>query len=145
MIVAVATAKRDLATEAWALALELVFANRERFMAAAHELKLPPMQAHTLRLLERPRSMSELAEQLQCDASNVTGIVDRLEARGFVERIDEPGDRRVKKLRLTAGGAAARARFLALMHEPPPAVEGLACEDLRTLRDVLRRALAKPQ
>ena len=52
------------------------------------ELGLTLRQAHALRLLdpEEPMPMSALAERLFCDASNVTGIADRLEARGLVER-----------------------------------------------------------
>ena len=48
--------------------------------------------------------MGELAEHLYCDASNVTGIVDRLEGRGLVERKPDPNDRRVKRLVLTPQG-----------------------------------------
>ena len=48
--------------------------------------------------------MSGLAELLFCDASNVTGIADRLEARGLIERRSAGGDRRVKVLALTSAG-----------------------------------------
>ena len=44
--------------------------------------------------------MSSLAELLVCDASNITGIADRLEARGLVERRSVGADRRVKTLAL---------------------------------------------
>ena len=40
--------------------------------------------------------MSALAHALHCDNSNVTGIVDRLEAAGLVERRAAEHDRRVK-------------------------------------------------
>lgn len=43
-----------------------------------------------LSLLGRPLPMRALAELLGCDASNVTGIVDRLEARGLVRREAAP-------------------------------------------------------
>jgi DNA-binding MarR family transcriptional regulator len=52
--------------------------------------------------------MRGLAQHLECDASNVTGLADRLEELGVVERV--PGaDRRVKLLRLTRRGATVRA------------------------------------
>jgi DNA-binding MarR family transcriptional regulator len=38
----------------------------------------------TLRFLERPMSMKSLAEHIGRDASNITGIADRLEAKGLV-------------------------------------------------------------
>src|SRR5579875_3970500 len=50
-------------------------------------------------------SMGEIAARLYCDASNVTGIVDRLEARGLVWRSAHPTDRRVKQIVLTPEGA----------------------------------------
>ena len=100
----------DPATEAWKLMMKLVWAHRGRFIESVGELGLSPMQAHTLRFLQQPLPMSELADTLWCDASNVTGIVDRLEARGLVERRASPDDRRVKLLCLTDEGEVLRDR-----------------------------------
>jgi DNA-binding MarR family transcriptional regulator len=133
--------RTDPATEAWKLVLELVWAHRGRFIEGVGELALSPMQAHTLRFLERPVPMSELAETLWCDASNVTGIVDRLEARGLVERRPSPGDRRVKLLCLTDEGEALRARVVERMERPAPELSALDAEEQRDLRDLLARAL----
>ena len=83
-------------------------------------------QAHMLRLLdpERPLPMSALAERLFCDASNVTGLADRLESRGLVRRQSAEGDRRVKALTITPAGIALRKQVLAIMTEPPAAFDG---------------------
>jgi DNA-binding MarR family transcriptional regulator len=86
--------------------------------------------------------MSALADALYCHASNVTGIVDRLEARGLVERRPAAGDRRVRTLVLTPEGAQVRADVVELMSEPPPGLAALAPADQRALRDILARALA---
>src|SRR5581483_11979770 len=51
-----------------------------------------------------PTPMSRLAEVLNCEASNLTGLVDKLENRGLVERQPDPGDRRVRLLALTEAG-----------------------------------------
>ena len=48
--------------------------------------------------------MRKLAQKLKCEPSNVTGIVDRLEARGLVERRPDPADRRVKLAAATDEG-----------------------------------------
>ena len=48
-----------------------------------------------------PLPMGVLAEILQCDASNITGVVDGLESRGLVERRVSTKDRRIKHLTLT--------------------------------------------
>jgi DNA-binding MarR family transcriptional regulator len=87
--------------------------------------------------------MYEIADMLQCDASNVTGIVDRLEARGAVERRPDPSDRRIKALVLTRSGRALRRRALEKMGEPPPEITALPAKDLRTLHEILSRAVAR--
>ena len=49
--------------------------------------------------------MNALATWLRCDASNVTGIVDRLVHQGLVERREDAEDRRAKVLSLTDKGS----------------------------------------
>jgi DNA-binding MarR family transcriptional regulator len=56
-------------------------------------------------------SMKELAAQLGCDASFVTVVTDALEKRGLVRREPSQRDRRVKNLRLTPEGVAAKERL----------------------------------
>jgi DNA-binding MarR family transcriptional regulator len=85
--------------------------------------------------------MSALAGLLMCDNSNVTGIVDRLEALGLVERRPAARDRRVKAVGLTERGRELRGALQQRLSEPPPPLAGLSDEDAATLRDILRRAL----
>jgi len=131
------------AREAQQLFFEIGMAQRARVAHALAELGLTFAQAHALRLLDpaRPLAMSALAQLLVCDASNVTGIADRLEARGLVERRSAGKDRRVKVLALTASGIELRDRVYELMSEPPKAIAALSNEDQRALRDILRRAV----
>lgn len=133
------------AREAWKLLFEVARRKHGPLSAALAELELTTVQGHALRLLdpERPVGMGELAETLLCHASNVTGIVDRLEARGLVERRPGVEDRRVKTLALTGEGVAVRERVLDLLGAPPPEIAALSPEDQRTLRDVLARALGR--
>ena len=51
--------------------------------------------------------MSELSQKLMVTGGNITSITDTLERAGLVERTMQPGDRRVKKVRLTASGCVA--------------------------------------
>jgi MarR family transcriptional regulator, organic hydroperoxide resistance regulator len=135
----------DPATEAWSLALKIVFSEKPpRVPAVASEFDLSPMALKLLYTLEpgAAEPMSALAETLFCDASNVTGIVDRLEARGLMERRDNPRDRRVKLIALTDDGAVMRERIRERLHDPPAEIAALSAEDKRTLRDILRRAVA---
>ena len=87
--------------------------------------------------------MSKLAGVLGCDNSNVTGIVDRLEARGLVERRSSEHDRRVKMLVVTERGADLRRRLVERMSEPPAELAALPAAEQRALRDVMRRALGE--
>ena len=135
------------AEEAWGLLWRIMQANKPRFMALAQELGLAPMQLHALRLIEPDSElpMSSLAGLLFCDASNVTGIVDRLEARGLIERRPAPQDRRVKLLALTEEGVRVRAAATRQMSQPPPEIAALPLEHQRALRDALRAVLEQTE
>lgn len=130
---------------AWGALLEFLRLLRPRYARAAGRFELSPMQAFTLTHLRpgAPLAMNELAGALACDASNVTGIVDRLEARGLVERRVSPLDRRVKMLAVTTKGVRLRSRLLDRLHEPPPEIAELTPADQQALADVLQRALAR--
>jgi DNA-binding MarR family transcriptional regulator len=134
--------RKSPASEAWELLLQLFFAHhRPRLIALGQELDLAPQQMIALKMLDEPRPMSALAGALACDSSNVTGIVDRLESRGLVERQPSPTDRRVKLLVLTGEGRRVRQQIGARMTLPPPPIAELSAKDQRELRDLLRRAL----
>lgn len=64
---------------------------------------------HVLWLLEHhgAMAMSRLAEFLDVSLSNATGLIDRMEERGLVERVRVPDDRRVVLVRPAAGGRLA--------------------------------------
>src|SRR6185436_970679 len=108
------------ACDAWQLLMQLFFAQRANLPLVAAELELSPAQCHVLHLIEpgRPLPMGQLAGTLACDASNVTGLVDRLESRGLVRRRPSTEDRRVKVLDLTPTGSRLRAQMLDRMTTP---------------------------
>ena len=56
-------------------------------------------------------SSAQLSRELYTTPSNITGIVDRLVAKGLVERVRKPGDRRVSLLKLTESGRALGNRL----------------------------------
>jgi MarR family transcriptional regulator, organic hydroperoxide resistance regulator len=131
------------AVEAWALMQRLFGPQRKRFMALAAEHELSPPQLGALKALHpgHPIAMSELAGILGCDNSNVTGIVDRLEYRGLVERRPAERDRRVKLLLLTDAGRELREELGERLHAPPDELTRLSPAEQRALRDLLARAL----
>src|SRR5512132_942005 len=136
---------KDPGAEAWELMFELFKGTKRERMQIAQEYALSPMQLFALGALEPGRQVptSSLADILLCDASNVTGIVARLEARGLIERHPAPHDRRVKLIALTDEGASLREKATARMATPPVEIAGLSRADRRALRDILRRAVAQ--
>src|SRR3954454_2072364 len=139
------TRRSSPAAEAWALMFELIHLSKRRFMAIASEFDLSPPQVMALRQLDpdEPKPMSELAAALRCDNSNVSGIVDRLEDRGLVERRPGERDRRVKMLTITERGAQIRDALGARLSEPPAPLADLPPGDQVALRDIMRRALGR--
>jgi DNA-binding MarR family transcriptional regulator len=126
---------------AWRAVLELFLEARPRLLDAAARLGLNPPQAMALQRLEpgEPLPMGRLAEFLHCDASNVTGIADRLEAAGLAERRPGERDRRVKTLVLTEEGVRRRAEYLTAMRQPPASLAALSDEDAALLCELLGR------
>ncbi|MFH0518909.1 MarR family winged helix-turn-helix transcriptional regulator [Streptomyces sp. M41] len=114
----------------------------EEYEEAAAEHALTGAQAKLLSLLcLEPLPMRKLAQKLRCEPSNVTGIVDRLESRGLVERRPDPADRRVKLAVATREGrqvARDLRESLRFAREP---LAGLTDDERLALRDLLRRML----
>lgn len=135
--------RNSQACEAWKLLLKFFFSQRADLPALAAEFDLSPAQCHVLRLIEpgQPVPMGRIAETLACDASNVTGLVDRLEARGLVRRQPSDEDRRIKVLDLTLAGARLRTVVLDRMTKPPDSLSRLSPSEQRSLVRILRRLL----
>jgi DNA-binding MarR family transcriptional regulator len=131
------------AREAWELMWRIFSADKPRRFGVLSELGLSMQQSMALMSLRpgEPVPMSALADALHCDNSNVTGIVDRLEASALAERRPAERDRRVKTVVLTARGEALRAEVERRMGEPPAPLARLSEEDAAALRDILARAL----
>ena len=137
------TVSSTAAQEAWALFWRIFTSDKPRRMATLNALGLAPMQSMALMHLKPGEAlpMSALANALMCDNSNVTGIVDRLEAQGLVERRPAAHDRRVKILVVTPKGVELRREVERHMSVPPPPLADLSDEDAAALRDILQRAL----
>jgi len=141
------------ATQAWRYVAELWFSDEthSRFHSACEAADLTPPQLKALLSFEpgQTQPMRALAEGWKCDASWVTGIVDGLEERGYVQRQTHPTDRRIKVVVMTPLGEKAKARALERLHEPPASIEALTIAEQRQLRDLLAkvqraREAAKP-
>jgi MarR family transcriptional regulator, organic hydroperoxide resistance regulator len=112
---------------------------------AAH-YKMSAVQAKVLLLLqpEGAMTMRAIAGQLQYDASNLTGVVDRLEEMGAVRRQPHPSDRRAKGVVLTAEGQRMRRAFWERLTSNTGPLGRLNDRELVSLRRLLGIALRRP-
>ncbi|PKV85578.1 MarR family winged helix-turn-helix transcriptional regulator [Streptomyces sp. TLI_146] len=116
----------------------------EEYERAAAEHALTGAQARVLGLLSlEPVPMRQIARKLKCEPSNVTGIIDRLEARGLVERRPDPADRRVKLAAPTEEGLATAARLRDSLDFAREPLAQLSTDERTVLRDLLRRMLGQ--
>ncbi|WP_278265410.1 MarR family transcriptional regulator [Nocardia sp. AG03] len=110
------------------------------FTVAAASENLTASQGKTLTVLRRgPVAMRALAERMACDASNVTGIINRLEKRGLVRRETSATDRRVTTLVITPEGERVADAIRAKMHVTSTGLDRLDEQEREQLRALLKR------
>jgi DNA-binding MarR family transcriptional regulator len=135
------TAEHGLLDEARRLSALLISTAEQAKAEFAEEVAafdLPVHLARTLLVLDKPAPMHELANQLACDRSWITGLADQLEERGLISR--EPGaDRRVKLLVLTDAGRDLRTRMAVAVSARSRLLHRLDPAERTTLEALLRR------
>ena len=90
-----------------------------------------------------PPTIGQLAPFLAMDRTTLTALVKPLERRGLLEVIADPGDRRKRRLRLTAGGHVLLGRAHTLWCDAHVELERQA-GDADALRSLLRRLAPVP-
>jgi len=123
--------------------LGVMQAMKEHVTALATEFDLTLSQLDAMKNLGEPCSQRELAQCLHFDASNVTDIVDRLEARGLVVRTVDPHDRRVRRIVRTPAGEELRRQALDEALASAPTVAPLSASEQKTLCELLGK-IAEP-
>jgi DNA-binding MarR family transcriptional regulator len=134
---------RAVQETAW-LAMALAERLQRGFAAHAAEFGLSAAQAKVLLRLRKGEDlpMRALARGLGYDPSNLTGLVDKLEARGAVERRPDPADRRIKAIAATDEGLRLREDFQHRLVGDAGPLGALSDSQVRDLRDLLQTALA---
>ncbi len=128
-------------TETEAAFFDFVDAYDRAYEAAAASRSLTGAQACVLGRLSEPRGMGSLAEELGCDASNITQIVARLETRGLVGRAPDPADGRGRVITRTAAGDQLNADFERAFEFAREATHRLSRSEQAQLTTLLRKAL----
>ncbi|REE97379.1 MarR family winged helix-turn-helix transcriptional regulator [Thermomonospora umbrina] len=128
-------------TDAERAMFDFVDGYERAYETAAREHGLSVAQACVLGRLSRQRGMRELADELGCDASNVTQIIGRLEARDLIRRQPHPDDRRFRQIVRTPEGAALYAAFEESFAFARSAIANLSVQEQDQLTTLLRKAL----
>ncbi|OUM97187.1 MAG: hypothetical protein A9Z00_01790 [Thermobacillus sp. ZCTH02-B1] len=101
---------------------------------------LPQLMLLNLTHQHGPYRLTDLATKIEVKPSAVTVMVDRLEKRGFVRRVPDPGDRRAVLVEVTEEGRGALRKAWNLREELLGRVTArLGSEEVKLLADLLER------
>ncbi len=133
--------KAALARDVWVLMFDFLMRTSPQRTRSLGRRGLTPNDARALAALDPRvgRTMRSLADDWECDASNATWIVDRLERLRLAERRAVPGDRRVRHVVLTAKGRTTKAELMDEYHAPPPDLLELGFDDLEALHEAMAK------
>lgn len=131
-----------VSSEVVSLISRIVQRYTKEYEQAAAGQELTSVQAKVLVALDEPQPMHWIADKLGSERSNVTGIIDRLQARGLVERRPGEQDRRVKYIVKTEEGQRLAREFKDALQFAAEPLASLGAEDRRQLRDLLQRMLS---
>lgn len=110
-------------------------------VAAEHDLSLTQLRVLAI-LRDRRLKMTELADYLGLDKSTMTGLVDRAERRGLLERQPNPTDGRAVDVSISLGGAElAESLYAHVEQSLSPVTSTLTRTDQRRLQTLLDRML----
>ena len=130
-----------LARRVWQALFDLLIRSAPVRTASLTRRRLTPNDSRALFSLDprTGRSMRSLADDWQCDPSNATFIVDRLEQLGLASRQPLLHDKRVKLVVLTRKGEKTRADLLQEFHQPPAEFDRLDRVDLEALERIVAK------
>jgi DNA-binding MarR family transcriptional regulator len=118
---------------------------RDPLADSVEELAFTAPQIHTLYWLgvEGPLPMGEVAGHCGITDKTITGVVDRLEREGYVQRVRDERDRRVVRVQLSKKGATTFRRFqTGLLQRLTRFLSMLEPADRSHLLQILERLLA---
>lgn len=106
----------------------------------SHNLTLPQFEVLSTLKAAECTNQQELAHRLQVTKGNLVGLIDRLTERGWVERVQDPGDRRVNRVRITDAG---RDMFQKAFPEQLEVIENMMAtldeDEIESLQGLLRK------
>ncbi len=125
--------------QSYLILLKFLMLSKSRVMELGAECGLTGMQAMMLFLLDKPRPMNNFRKVFNCDASNITGLVDGLEQKKLASRYEDPADRRIKMVQLEAKGKRMRTALLRNLTHDSPLLSKLSPAELRSFTKLLQK------
>jgi DNA-binding MarR family transcriptional regulator len=123
--------------------IEFLMLSKQRVVELGADHDLTSMQTLMLFLLDKPRPMHNFKRIFNCDASNVTGLVDGLEQKELASRYEDKKDRRIKMVKLEPRGRRMRAALLRkLTKRQSPILSNLTEDEFQTFIALLRKITA---
>ncbi len=108
-----------------------------------HGITVPQFEVMSTLVSAECENQQELADRLRMTKGNIVGLIDRLSDRGWVEREQVPGDRRVNRVKITDAGLTF---ISSVLPEQAQVVEkmlsGLSEAEIETVRTLLKKAVA---
>ena len=107
--------KHNLPNEFYYALVSFLLQAKQHIISVSADFGLTSMQALTLLTIQpnSQQSMSSICKRYECDASNITGIIDGLEQKDLVSRQPHPTDRRVKIIHLELAGHDLQKKLIA--------------------------------
>jgi len=132
--------------ESYLVFFKFMMQSKHRVIEIGNQHSLTGMQTMMIFLLDHPRPMNVFSKIFNCDASNVTGIVDGLEQKKLALRYEDKNDRRIKIVKLETRGQKLRNTLLQgfTVHNSPM-LSKLNPQELQTFIDLLRKITTDPQ
>lgn len=122
------------------LLIKFMMQSKHRIIEIGSELNLTSMQAMVVFLLDKPSPMNKLTKLFNCDASNMTGIIDGLEQKAVAHRFTSDQDRRIKMVKLSAEGEKLRAKLLNNLVDKQGAIlHKLTAKELEEFNSLLQK------
>lgn len=110
-------------------------------VAAEHDMSLTQLRMLAI-LRDRRLKMTELAGLLGLDKSSLTGLVDRAEKKGLLQRVRNPVDGRAVDVRISPSGSEFAAQVYVVVSQAlSPMIQTLSSADQRRLRTLLEALL----
>jgi len=138
----------DMSESVGHMLFKLVTHMRREVETRMAELDLTDAQWKPLWLLKlgRVTTAFELAREMNVDAGAMTRMVDRLAAKGLIERLRSETDRRVVHLKLTREGDAAVEQVPHVLADANnDCLRGFTRQEWTQLKDLLQRMLVNGQ